>query len=349
MMAEQVKVGIVGTSWWADLMFLPILTGYERASVTALCGRNRERAAEIATKFGVPQVFTDYRQMIEQAGLDAIFVLTPDESHYEITMAALDAGLHVFCEKPMANNAQHASAMYEKAEAVGVKNMVFFTWQWVPSLARAKQMVEEGYIGKAFHGSFRFLAGFGRNAAYSWRFDADRSNGVAADLGAHMIYLAQWLLGDVSSVSAQLGFHIPHSGETENKPLNKANDSAWLNLEMANGVSAQIALSSVMHTALGEKTDVLLAGKRGTIEAGWSASHFIRASQEGSEAIIDDEQEFDILDLFQTEAIGPRQFIDSILDDKPIRSNFHAGYKVQQVIDAAMQSHETGCRVAINP
>jgi predicted dehydrogenase len=351
-MLDKVRVGIVGTSWWADLMFLPPLTSYELCSVTALCGRNRERADEVAQMYGVPQVFTDYRQMIEQADIDAIFVLTSDESHYEITMAALNAGLHVFCDKPLANNAEHVKTMHETAEAKRVKHMTMYTWHWVPSLIRAKQMVDTGYIGNAFHGNIRFITGFGRGSEYAWRFDADLCNGVAADLGSHAIHLAQWLLGDVKAVSAQLGYHVPHEGR-EGMSLNKANDSALITLELTGGAGAQITVSSVAHTGIGERNDVLLCGEHGSIEAGWRLtetlrlSNFLRASQEGNDEVVRDEHEMDFLKFFNTESAGPRRFIDCIVNDTPAYPSFKEGYKVQQVIDAALLSHNTGCRVAI--
>lgn len=120
-MTKQLNIGVVGTSWWAEIAFLPILQNYERANLVAICGRNHQRADEMASKYAVPRVYTDYRQMIQQAGLDALVVSTPDDTHYEIVMAALEAGLHVLCEKPVALNADHALEMLNKAEAVGAR------------------------------------------------------------------------------------------------------------------------------------------------------------------------------------------------------------------------------------
>ncbi|MCE7990283.1 MAG: gfo/Idh/MocA family oxidoreductase, partial [Caldilinea sp. CFX5] len=131
-MAEKIRIGVIGTSWWADLGHLPFLTTDERVQVTAICGRNRERAQAMATKYGIPQLFTDYRAMIEQGDLQAVAILTPDDEHFAMTVAALDTGLHVLCEKPLARNAAHAKQMYERAEAQGVRHMTYFTWRWLP-------------------------------------------------------------------------------------------------------------------------------------------------------------------------------------------------------------------------
>src|SRR5262245_3793179 len=100
---DTIRVGVVGTSWYADLMHLPNLASHPRAELSAICGRDRNRAQEMATKYAIPHVFTDYRDMIAQGGLQALVVAIPDDLHYLVTMDALDAGLHVLCEKPLAH------------------------------------------------------------------------------------------------------------------------------------------------------------------------------------------------------------------------------------------------------
>src|SRR5512142_3049084 len=112
------RIGVVGTSWWADLVHLPSLTS--------------QRAAAVAHKYAIPQVFTDYRAMIERAGLDAVVISAPDDLHHPIALAAIDAGLHVLCEKPLAMNAAQAREMLDRAEAKRVKHMTFFTYRWAP-------------------------------------------------------------------------------------------------------------------------------------------------------------------------------------------------------------------------
>src|SRR5712692_2159308 len=138
-MSDNIRVGVVGTSWWADEMHLPSLRSHPRAEIVAICGRNVERARAMATKYDVAQIFTDYRTMIERANLHALVVSVPDDWHYAITMDALDAGLHVVCEKPLALDATQAKAMYQRAEAARVKHMTYFTWRWMPQFRYVKQ------------------------------------------------------------------------------------------------------------------------------------------------------------------------------------------------------------------
>ncbi len=350
-MAKQVNIGLIGTSWWAELVFLPVLQKYSQANLVAICGRNRQRADEMAAQFGVPQVYTDYHQMIQQADLEAIIVSTPDDTHYEMVMAALDAGLHVLCEKPVALNADHALEMLNKAEAAGVKHMVMYTHHWMPNLQRAKQLLEENYIGKVYHGYFTWLAGYARDGSYMWRFDANRANGILGDLGSHFIHMAMWFLGDVVAVTGRLGYQVAREGANGERP-NPANDNVQFILEFANGVHVQFFVTAVAHV-IDEfmKISVALHGEKGTIEARWVPDDPFQmslvAQQSDQDERISETMQVDWTTFLQTNQVGARLFVDSILDDKPIRPGLFEGYKVQRIIDAVMQSHETGCRVII--
>jgi predicted dehydrogenase len=102
-MTERVRVGVIGTSWFADGCHLPALKCYPRAELAAICGRNTDRADAMAKKYGIPLAFTDYREMIDKGNLNAVVVVTPDDLHYPMTMDALDAGLHVLCQKPLSS------------------------------------------------------------------------------------------------------------------------------------------------------------------------------------------------------------------------------------------------------
>ena len=105
--------------------------------------------------------------MIRQSSLDAIIVATPDDLHYEITMQALDAGLHVLCEKPLALTERQAWEMYQKAEKVGVKHMVMFTYRGMHFFQYVHNLMQQDFIGRCYQFEFRYLMGGGRNKV--WR------------------------------------------------------------------------------------------------------------------------------------------------------------------------------------
>ena len=348
LMAKQVTIGVIGTSWWTETMFLNVLKNYERATLQAICARNQERANEVAQKHGIPEVYSDYREMFAKSKLDAVIIASTDETHYEMAMAAFDAGLHVLCEKPVALSAAHAREMLNKAEEKGLKHLVMYTHHWFPYLQRAKQVLDEGYIGKVNHASFHWFSGYGYDTNYNWRFDGNRSQGIIADLGSHLIHMSQWFLGDVKSVMGQLGWHVAREGDKI------APDSAQALLEFENGAQVEMNMSATAQFLPQGfmKLSFALYGEKGSIEGEWlvifpDSTTWIKAKQFGSEELIDETGLADFDTYFMDKPIGARLFVDSILDDKLANPNLHEGYKVQQVIDAVIQSHETGRKVLV--
>lgn len=360
-MSKQVRVGIVGTSWWADLMYLPSLQHHPQAQLAAICGRNQRRANEIATKYGIPQVFTDYHAMIEQGQLDALIVATPDDLHYPITLAALDAGLHVLCEKPLAYTAEQARVMVEKAEAAKVKHMVFFTNRWFPHVQYVQKLIAEGLLGRCFHAEFRYFAGYDRNPHYGWRFDPQRAHGILGDLGSHMIDLARLYVGEIVRVNAHLQTYAAYV-DPNGQPMPGANDAALLTVEFANGAQGVIHVSAVAQMAgRGMQQQIALHGEAGVIEIGPENGVTVRAARAGDElqtltipdaywGEVDRTQPYlaQLLELFAKQPVGARQFIDNIIADQPVSPNFQDGFKTQQVIDAALEAQRRGCWVDIS-
>ncbi len=217
-MTESIRIGVIGTSWWADFGHLPFLTSDDRAKVVAICGRNRERAQELATKYSIPNVYTDYREMIAKGDLQAVAILTPDDEHFAMTMVAIEAGLHVLCEKPLAGNATHAKQMVEAAEAQGLRHMTYFTWRWLPLYRYLHDLIAQGVLGRLYQVQFNFMASNGRNPNYAWRFDPQRANGVLGDYGSHMIDLAHYLVGEIARVNGRLTVNLPRNG-LDGKPM----------------------------------------------------------------------------------------------------------------------------------
>ncbi len=348
-MSEKIRVGVVGTSWYSDNFHLAKLKEHPGADLVAVCGRNRPRAEEMAAKHAIPQVFTDYQEMIARANLQALVVSSPDDLHYPITMAALDAGLHVLCEKPLALNSPHAKSMLDKAQAVGVKHMVSFTYRWMPAYRYLHQLLDQGYLGRCYQVNFRFVGDYGRDK-YNWNFDKKRSDGTLGDFGSHMIDLARWYVGDIAQVSGQLSSFIDRPG-LDGQPIDPANDAATVALQFANGAQGVIQLSRVARVGeLGNHQNVILYGEEGTLE-------IMSTTRGGAEirGIQRDEKEFQALEIPQEllgsndrnvpfdvrrRPSGDQPFIDAILSDRPVEPTFENGYKVQQVIDAAIQSDQ---------
>jgi predicted dehydrogenase len=365
-MTKKVRIGIVGAGRWAEHMYLPSLDVHPEVEIAAICGRHRERAEAFAKRHGIARVFTDYRRLIEHGNLHALLIATPDDLHYPVVMHALDAGLHVLCEKPLANSADEARAMLAKAEAAGVKHMILFIGRWAPHFQHMKRLLADGYIGRAFQARLSFLAGFGRRGEYLWRFDRQRANGAVADLGSHMIDLARWYLGDVAKVSAHLATFVDRPG-ADGRPPDPANDSALLTLEFAQGAHATIEVSAVantgdrwaeqhlaLHGAHGTLcVDVVLGGvERGVVIRGVRHPEVrfqtLPMPQDPADEVECPPVRAALLPGLSLEpSIAPRAFIDAIVQDRQPFPDFHDGLKVQEVVEAALISHRTGCQVSL--
>ena len=235
--------------------------------------------------------------------------------------------------------------------------MVFFTWRWLPHYRYLKELVDEGYVGRCYHCSICYVGGYGRGAAYRWKWDHQRANGALGDLGSHMIDLARWYVGDVAKVSACLSTFVERPGP-EGRPLDPANDAAMLNLQFANGAQGTIHLSAVAHVGdRGQEQHVVLYGESGTLEADLSfLGTEIRGLRHGEEQFevlpvpdriwgdVDKTAFFwdQLVEVFTRHPVGDRLFIDAILEDRPVTPSFYDGLRAQEVIDAAIASHESG-------
>ena len=357
---DRVQVGVIGTSWWADQMYLRSLESHPQATVVALCGRRRQRAETLAQKYNIPAVYTDYRQMLEQAPLQAVVVASPDDLHHPMVMDALDAGLHVLCEKPMALTLAQAREMADRAEGAGVKHMVLFTFRGLPLFRYVRALIEEGYIGRCFHVQMHFLRGDGQRGEGGWRFDRQRSIGVLGSLGSHMIDMARWYVGDVAGVSANLATFIDRQGP-DGAPLDPANDSAMLMLRFKNGAQGTIHVSAVANMGeRGMEQAATLHGSAGVLEV---VRHAAGTSRGEILGLREGEKHFQLLpvpdhiqgtanleewlDPFVKQPVGARLFIDAILNDFRPSPDFHDGLRVQEVIEAAIKSTQEGCWVTL--
>ncbi|WP_433586302.1 Gfo/Idh/MocA family protein [Microbacterium hydrocarbonoxydans] len=173
-----------------------------------LVGRRADATAEAAARWGWPEHGTDWREAVARDDIDVVDICTPGDTHAEIALAALTAGKHVLCEKPLANDVREAEQMSHAAlDAPGV-SMCGFSYRRTPALALARDLVRSGRIGEVRHVRAQYLQDWlsDPNAPHTWRLDRERSgSGTLGDIGAHSIDAAQWLTGQtITAVSAVL-------------------------------------------------------------------------------------------------------------------------------------------------
>lgn len=184
-----------------DLEYRPVLK--------AACGRDVSKVKPFAENWGYQSVETDWRKMIERKDIDAVDICTPNNTHKEIAIAAAKAGKMILCEKPLAMDSKQGAEMVAAVESAGVPNMVWYNYRRIPAVTLAKQLIDQGRLGKIFHFRAKFLQDWTispqlpQGGAGLWRLDVGAAgSGVTGDLLAHCIDTAIWLNGSISKVTA---------------------------------------------------------------------------------------------------------------------------------------------------
>jgi predicted dehydrogenase len=361
-MAGKLRVGVIGTSWFAETFHLAGLDSHPRAQITAICGRDRAKTEAVASNHGEPVVFTDYGEMIDSGLMDAVVIVTPDDLHREMTLRALQAGLHVMCEKPLARTADDARDMFDAAEAAGRVHMTMFTWRWIGIFAYAHRLIKDGYLGRCRDAQFSMMAGYADELIYGWRFDPGRGTGILGDLGSHMFDLARWYVGDIAQVSGRLTTNVARLGP-DGTAMASLNDSATVLLEFANTAQATITVSGASVVGQSPEVEVRLYGDEGSLKLDFDlinahVSGRRRDDQSWNElSIPDDLRGLDggnpsIMNLpslapFTNLPVADRLFVDAVLDGRPSEATFEDGWRVQQVVDAVIESDRRHGWVAV--
>lgn len=181
-----------------------------RAVLKVACARNEEKVKAFAENWGYERVETDWRKAVEAPDIDLVDICTPNDTHQEIAIAAAKAGKMIVCEKPLARSTAEAEPMVKAVEDAGVPNMVWFNYRRVPAISLAKQLIDEGRLGRVFHLRSNFLQDWTispdvpQGGAALWRLDAQAAgSGVTGDLLAHNIDTAMWLNGAITRVTAR--------------------------------------------------------------------------------------------------------------------------------------------------
>jgi myo-inositol 2-dehydrogenase/D-chiro-inositol 1-dehydrogenase len=203
-----------------------------------ICARNGEKAKAFAERWGYEAVETDWRKLIDDKDIDLIDIASPNDTHAEIAVAAAKAGKMVMCEKPLGRNPGESEAMVKAVEDAKVANMVWYNYRRVPAVTLAKQLIDEGRLGRIFHYRTVFLqdwtisSDLPQGGEGLWRLDASvAGSGVTGDLLAHNIDTAMWLNGGIDEVTAMTETFIKtrkHNLTGKDEPVKIDDASAFL-------------------------------------------------------------------------------------------------------------------------
>lgn len=334
-----------------------------------------ELAAAGAKRLGFEESSADWKSVVNRKDIDAVDIVTPNDSHAEIAIAALAAGKHVICEKPLARTGAEAKTMFEAAKKSGAIHMVAFNYRRTPAVALARKYIEEGRIGRIlnFRGTYLQDWSADPNGPLSWRFQKKiAGSGTVGDIGTHVVDFARYLVGEISAVNAMVHTYV------KDRPLQQGNvDKLGASDKSGGGPRAAVDVDDEMITLLKFQN-----GAVGSIEATRNAhgrNNFLTFEVHGTEgSIAFNYERMDELQVmfasdpadargFRTVYTGPNHpygqglwpipalgigygetkiiecydFFNAIVSGKQPSPSFEDGWRVSAIADAILESGTT--------
>jgi predicted dehydrogenase len=373
-MAKPLNIGMIGYGFMGrahsnaykrvpdffDLPYKPVLK--------AACARNAERIKDFAAKWGYESVEMDWRKLIERKDIDAIDICTPNNTHAEIALAAAAAGKMLLCEKPLAMNGPEGLKMVEAVEKAGVPNMVWYNYRRVPAVTLAKQLIDEGRLGKVFHYRAKFLQDWTispelpQGGEGLWRLDvAAAGSGVSGDLLAHCIDTALWMNGPLATLNAMTETFVKERKHNLTGKVEKVgiDDACTFMGRFSNG---SLALFESTRYARGHKAlyTFEINGEHASIFWDLHDLHRLQYFDHREQGIVRGWRSIHVTDRehpymgkwwvpglqvgYEHSFVHQvADFIDSLKDkSKPAQPDFRAAYHTQLVLDAILDSAKGG-------
>lgn len=347
---------------------LPFYYGWaaERFRLVGVATSRAETAQAAAREIGCDFWADDYRSLLAHPDIDIVDVCVPNHLHAEVVEAAAAAGKHIYCEKPLAMNVAEARRMVEAVERAGVKAQMTFNFRFFPAIRRAKQLIEEGFLGRvfSFRGRYYRSSYIDPLKPISWRQQkAIAGGGALFDLGSHILDLLAHLLGEFTAVQATLATLIPErpvaAGSSERVPVD-VDDLALLTVRTGGGVLGTVEVSR-MGTGLTNDIGFEIFGEKGALrfsglDPGWLEVYDVRdpdrptggmrgfrrvetaGRYEGQKA-----PDWTMApDFVRSHVECQYQFLRAVLEDRPPQPSLADGLHIQAVMAAAERSSQQG-------
>ncbi len=208
-MTRRVGIGVIGMGWMGNVHSRAYKEIQDRFGKSGLkprliaCSDNvTERAVEAQARFGFEQHTTNWYEVIANPEIEAVNITSPNGLHLEMVQAAAAAGKHILCEKPVGKEPQETAQCEQVARQAGVLTFVGYNYRWPPLVQYAKQLVDNGRLGRLTHYRSRFVASYASNplGILSWRFLREHGLGILSDLGSHAIDMAHFIVGPITEV-----------------------------------------------------------------------------------------------------------------------------------------------------
>jgi predicted dehydrogenase len=350
-----VRVGVIGTG-----VGRAHLRGYRacpEAKVWALCDVNEKRLQTVGDQFDIPFRFTDYQDMLAMKELDAISVALPNYLHAPVTIAALTAGKHVLCEKPLAATLADAEEMVAASQRTGQTLMVTFNYRYRADTRFIKTQVEKGALGPVYHVRAGWVRRRGIPKVGGWfTRKAKSGGGPLIDLGVHIMDLVMWMLDypQVLTVSGATHNALATLGKGSRTPFDgttdfDVEDVAIAFLRLAGGTSVALEISWASHSSASDDYYLHLLGAESGAELSvhnYATEDTVRLYGELADHPVE------IRPTLNNEMTGHegavREFVASILEEREPSSPGEQGLVVAQLLDAIYRSAETNQEIDLS-
>jgi predicted dehydrogenase len=338
-MNKKLTVGVIGLGFGRQHLQAAIDFG---AEIAAICDTNPEKLEKYRAEHNLPAevCYTDYRDVIANARLDAVIIATPDQLHREVAVAFLEAGVHVMCEKPLALTREDMNAIVAATQKTDKKFMVGQICRFTPAFAKAKELVEAGTIGELYYVESEYAHDYEkmlRSVPKHWRTDPLRHGVIGG--GCHAVDLLRWIAGDPTEVTAY-GVH-------KLLPMVPYDDTTISILKFPNNVIGKIFVSTGCKRNYTMRT--LLYGTKGTIICDNTSDHMQLFTIGEDGMSVNEKPEIIPIDVNNHNALQEfHVFADAILNDTPVPTNAIEGAKSVEVCLSIVESAETDQKVFPN-
>ncbi|MEK4330671.1 Gfo/Idh/MocA family oxidoreductase [Paenibacillus sp. FSL R7-0297] len=360
-MSKVYRVGVIGCGGIANGKHLPSLSRQDKVQVVAFCDIIKERAESAAEQYGNAEavVYTDYQELLKDASIDIVHVLTPNDAHAEISIAALEAGKHVMCEKPMAKTAADAKRMAEAAKRTGKKLTIGYDNRFRQDSLYLKKVCESGELGHIYYAKAHAIR---RRAVPTWGVFLDeekQGGGPLIDIGTHALDLTLWMMDNYKpKVVLGTKYHeLAQKKDAANAwgPWDPekftVEDSAFGMIVMENGATITLEASWALNSLDVDEAKCSLSGT----EAGADMKNGLRINGENHSKLYTKEVELGAggVAFYEGKAekatdVELRKWIEAIEEDKDPVVTPEQAYVVSRILEAIYESAQTGKAVYLD-
>ena len=334
------RIGVVGTGF-GQQVHIPAFRTDSRCTVTAVCNSTPERAQKIASILNIEKYFGGWTQLVDDEEIDAISIAVPPYLQEEIALAAIQAGKHIFCEKPLSTSVKTAQLIVENALKANVANLIDFEFPEIPQWQMAKKYLDTDQLGSLHYVyiTWHVETYANRKKLSSWKTNSQQGGGVLNSFVSHCFYYIEWMLGPIKSLCSTLS----------KSPLDQrdGDTTALMHLVLKSGVT--ISLNVCSSAALGSGHRLEFYGDKATMVLHNKTSDYVS----GFELLLGDHQSMNLASIHTDDWVSKdedgrvkavsrltHRFIDWIMDGSAQNPSLAAGLRVQQLIEATKQSNQ---------